>query len=123
MAITKIAVPSAAPGGLDADRSGHFGRCDCFTIVEIDDDGRLQASVVENPPHVHGGCLAPVQLLAKQRVQAIVVSGIGATPLHGFRSEGIEVFLGHGDKVSDSIQALLDEQLRRLSEEEVCGGH
>ena len=32
---TVIAIPSMTPGGLDAYRSGHFGRCDSFTLVEI----------------------------------------------------------------------------------------
>ena len=32
---TVLAVPSNGAGGLEAERSGHFGRCDCFTIVEI----------------------------------------------------------------------------------------
>ena len=33
----RIAVPSEAPGGLAAPRSGHFGRAECFTMVDLVD--------------------------------------------------------------------------------------
>ena len=32
---TRIAVPSELPGGLEAQRAGHFGRCACFTLVDL----------------------------------------------------------------------------------------
>ena len=32
----KLAVPSLGEGGLEAQRSGHFGHADCFTIVTIE---------------------------------------------------------------------------------------
>ena len=31
-----LGVPSQGQGGLESQRSGHFGHCDCFTLVEID---------------------------------------------------------------------------------------
>ena len=35
-----VAVPSNAPGGLDAEMSGHFGHCDVFTLITLD-QGRV----------------------------------------------------------------------------------
>ena len=35
---TVVAVPSAMPGGLDAQMGMHFGHCDIYTIVEIEDN-------------------------------------------------------------------------------------
>ena len=37
MARESVAVPSMNPGGLDAPRSGHFGHCDVFTLVHVED--------------------------------------------------------------------------------------
>lgn len=31
----RIAIPSEGKGGLDGIRSGHFGHCDVFTIVDV----------------------------------------------------------------------------------------
>ena len=36
--ILRLAIPSDLPGGLDAPRSGHFGRSPSFTIVDVVDD-------------------------------------------------------------------------------------
>ena len=33
----KLAVPTMGEGGLQAERSGHFGHCDCFTLIDIAD--------------------------------------------------------------------------------------
>lgn len=118
-----LAVPSAAPGGLAADRSGHFGRCECFTIIDCE-EGRIQnVAVVTNLPHTEGGCLAPVNLLKSHGVNAIAVSGIGMRPLLGFRSVGIDVLLGVGDKVQDTVDAYLKSELDPISEADTCGGH
>ena len=57
----KLAVPTMGAAGLNAERSGHFGHCDCFTVVDIV-DGVVseEATMVANPPHEEGGCLRPV---------------------------------------------------------------
>ena len=36
----KIAIPTNAPGGIEGARSGHFGHCDVFTVVEVSDGHR-----------------------------------------------------------------------------------
>ena len=33
----KLAVPTMGEAGLESERAGHFGHCDCFTVVEIAD--------------------------------------------------------------------------------------
>lgn len=119
----KLAVPSAAPGGLAADRSGHFGRCECFTVVDCAEGRAQNVTVVTNLPHSEGGCLAPVNLLQNHGVNAIAVSGIGMRPLMGFQSAGIDVLLGTGTKVQDTVDAYLKSELNPISEEDTCGGH
>ena len=59
--IRRIAVPSEEPGGLDAARSGHFGRSPYFTLVDIVDDVMVNVLVVANDRHGTGdGCISPV---------------------------------------------------------------
>ena len=118
----RVAIPSMWPGGIDSVRSGHFGRCDCFTLVDLDRDGVLGVRIVPNPPHEQGGCLAPVQLLKEHEARAIIVQGIGMRPLIGFRQAGIEVYLGLGQGVQETVQAFLADEIPVIDESQVCGG-
>lgn len=119
-----LAVPSNEQGGLDAERSGHFGRCDCFTVVEIRDGAVEQVRIVANPPHEEGGCLRPVNLLASEGVNALVVAGIGGRPLAGFNDAGITVYFDNERPiVSEVVDALLAGVVEVIDPSYVCGGH
>lgn len=119
----KIAVPSMHPGGLDSPRSGHFGHCDVFTMVEVDEGKITEVALVSNPPHQQGGCQAPVNLLHQAGAHALIVGGIGMRPLMGFRQMGIEVYFGpDGDTVGSVIDQLLEGRLTPIGDNQVCGG-
>jgi len=118
----RIAIPSMWPGGLEATRSGHFGRCDCFTLVDIDSDGVQAVHVIPNPPHEQGGCLGPVRLLTEHEAAAIIVHGIGMRPLMGFRQAGIEVYSSQGTGIRETVQAFMANEIPVIDESQVCGG-
>lgn len=119
-----LAVPSNEQGGLDAERSGHFGRCDCFTVVEIGDGAVKGVRIVANPPHEEGGCLRPVNLLASEGVNALAVAGIGGRPLAGFNDAGITVYLDNERPiVSDVVDAMIAGNVQVIDPASVCGGH
>ena len=48
-----LAVPSCMPGGLDAQMGMHFGHCDIYTIVEIEDNAIKAVGTLEKV-HVFG---------------------------------------------------------------------
>ncbi len=116
----RIAIPSEAPGGLTARRSGHFGRCDCFTVVEVIDGAAAGVEVVQNAPHEEGGCMRPVLLLAENTVDAIVVDGIGGRPLMGFNQVGIAVHAGTGADVQTAVAAYIQGDLPVVGLEGAC---
>jgi len=116
----RIAVPSEAPGGLTARRSGHFGRCECFTVVEVVDDAVTGVEIVKNMPHQEGGCMRPVLLLAENTVNAIVVDGIGGRPLMGFNQVGIAVHAGVGADVQRAVTAYIQGALPLVGMEGAC---
>ena len=109
MANITLAVPSMGEGGLEAERSGHFGHCECFTLLEINDGKIGDVKVVANPPHVEGGCLRPVNLLKDAGATAIVVAGMGLRPLQGFEGVGITVYFDAEEpivgKVAEKVAA------------------
>ncbi len=118
-----VAVPSNFPGGLEAEVGAHFGHCDLYTLVSLDQDGVGEVTVVPNVPHQQGGCLAPVQYLASQGVKALVAGGMGLRPLMGFNQVGIEVYFGGGKtNVGEAVKALIQGELPRFTQDFTCGG-
>ena len=118
-----VAVPSNEPGGLEAELADHFGHCAVFTLATIEDGNIGDMSVLDNVPHVQGGCMAPINHLAGNRVRIIIAGGMGMTPLAGFNTVGIDVFHSNGfTKVGDALTALTEGRLPRFSQNNTCGG-
>ena len=117
---TRIAIPSELPGGLQARRSGHFGRCECFTLVDVVDGKVGEVEILQNAPHTEGGCMAPVLVLAEHNVDAIVVDGIGGRPLMGFNQVGIAVHAGMGPDVQTTVAAYIQGALPVVGLEGAC---
>ena len=119
-----LGVPSQGQGGLDSERSGHFGHCDCFTLVEIEGQEVVGVRVVENPPHVEGGCLRPVNLLASHGVNALLAAGMGARPLQGFKDVGITVYFeSRTPIVRDAVNLVIQGDVPIMDPQHACGGH
>ena len=118
-----IAVPSKAPGGLDANVDGHFGHCEVYTVVELENGKITSHKTLPNVPHDHGGCIAPVHYLASNKVQALIAGGMGARPLNAFGEVGIKVYYSNNlPTVQATIDALLAGSLRTFGQENTCQG-
>jgi predicted Fe-Mo cluster-binding NifX family protein len=123
MAKIRIAIPSEGEGGLDGKRAGHFGHCDVFTFIDVEDGVIKEVSTIPNGGHVQGGCMVPVNLLAKHNVNALVVGGIGMRPLMGFRQVGITVY--HDDQrqeIRPVVEDMIAGKIRVIGDNQVCGG-
>ena len=119
----RIAIPSNGEGGLKGTRAGHFGHCDVFTFVDVENGEIKAVTTLANQEHAQGGCMVPVNLLAENRVNALVVGGIGMRPLMGFRQVGINVF--HDDQRTDIepvVMDLIQGKLAEITNDQVCGG-
>jgi len=120
--ILRIAVPSDEPGGLDAARSGHFGRSPCFTIVDLIDDVMVNVLVVPNARHGKGdGCITPVLTLGENLVDVVIVAGIGRRPLLTCVQAGMRVFAGEDrPDVRSVIEAFVDADLEPVGQDATC---
>lgn len=119
----RIAVPSMAAGGLDGQRAGHFGHCDVFTLVDVENGEISDVSILENQDHVQGGCMVPVNLLASNQVNALIVGGIGMRPLMGFKQVGIDVYYdAHRPGIRPVVEDMIAGKLPMIAEDQVCGG-
>ncbi len=123
MALVRIAVPSEGQGGLDGLRAGHFGHCDVFTLVDIEDGQIKEVTILANKEHVQGGCMVPVQLLAENKVHRLVVGGIGMRPLMGFKQVGIDVYYdGERRDIRPVVEDMITGILPIIGDDQVCGG-
>ena len=118
-----VAFPSRAPGGLEAALEQHFGHCDLYTLVSLEEGEIKDVVILPNPPHQQGGCMAPVQHLAMNGVKVLVAGGMGMRPLMGFQQMGIQVYHGGTSAtVGEAVQALVQGRLPMFSQEFTCGG-
>lgn len=119
----RIAVPSMDVGGIDGQRSGHFGHCDTFTLVDVENGEIKEVTTIPNQSHVQGGCMVPVNLLADHRVNALIVGGIGMRPLMGFRQVGIDVYYdATRPEIKPVVEDLIAGNLPLIGDNQVCGG-
>ncbi|MBN1412978.1 MAG: NifB/NifX family molybdenum-iron cluster-binding protein [Spirochaetales bacterium] len=119
----RVAIPSVGTGGLDGQRSAHFGHCDVFTIIDLKDGEITGVSVIPNQEHSNGGCLVPVNILASNKVTALIAGGMGRRPLMGFMDAGIDIYYDsdHTDNRS-ALNELVAGNLEKMTENMTCGG-
>jgi len=118
-----VALPSAHPGGLEAALSAHFGHCDLYTLVRLEEGRIKEVKTIPNVPHQQGGCMAPVEYLSQHGVKALISGGMGMRPLMGFNQEGIEVYYGGvAGTVGEAVTALAEGRLPPYGQEHTCGG-
>lgn len=121
---TRIAVPSVRPGGLDAKVDDHFGHCDMYTLVVLDNGEVETVEMIPNMPHQQGGCMATVNYLASNGVNKLVAGGLGRGPLMGFHQAGIDVYHGGGaPTVGHAVQAIIDGALSQFRLDQTCKGN
>lgn len=118
-----VAIPSTGPEGLDAGIDAHFGHCAMYTVVEVADDEIREVKTLPSVAHEQGGCMAPVNYLADNKVTALISGGMGFRPLMGFNQVGIKVFHGSGaPNVGAAVKALLMNSLPEFTKDQTCGG-
>lgn len=82
----KIAVPTSN-GKLD----GHFGHCQQFAMVEIEENEIKEITYLDAPPH-QPGLLPP--WLAERGATDIIAGGMGQRAINLFNERGVNVFVG-----------------------------
>lgn len=118
-----VAVPSEAPGGLDAAPSAHFGHCAFYTVAKVENGQISDIHIVPNKEHEHGGCAQPVQELAAQGVKALLAGGMGMKPLAAMQQSGIEVYYCvNQPTVGDALKAFGQGKLQAFGKEQLCSG-
>lgn len=117
----RICIPVNDIRGLDGEPYGHFGSAGRFLFVDSD---TWDTQVIDNGDqhHAHGMC-QPLQGLAGQRVDAIIVGGIGARAVERLNEAGIRVYRSTAGTVRNNVEALKKGTLEELNPDNSCGRH
>jgi predicted Fe-Mo cluster-binding NifX family protein len=117
----KICFPVQNNEGLNSTVFNHFGSAPMFVVVDAVSD---TVSTISNGDqhHAHGAC-NPLKALDKQKIDAIVVGGIGAGALSRLSQAGIKVFRAQSKTVGENLTLYKDNGLSEYSPQSSCSGH
>lgn len=121
----KIVFPTNEHHGLLSKRDAHFGRANFYTVVDISPEGNIEdVIVVKNEGHKASGYGGAVENICVLGADALIVSGIGGSPLQGFTQKGLAVY--HDNRslnVEQSLKAFLSDQLTLMQPDMSCSHH
>jgi len=109
----RIAIPLA-----DGQLALHFGHCEQFAVVEVDEPAReIGSTALQVPPGHEPGVLP--QWLAEQGVDLVIVGGMGQRAQQLLAASGIDVVVGANPAPPrELVRAYLDGTL--AGGENVC---
>ncbi len=117
----KICFPVEKNDGIESIVYNHFGSAPVFVV--IDTDMNSVASIDNRDQHhTHGAC-NPMKALDNQKVDAIVVGGIGTGALTRLNQMGITVHRSQGETIRENLMMFQAESLPVLTVRGCCGGH
>ncbi len=119
--IMKVGFAVQTNEGIESPVFNHFGSAPVFIIVDAVTE---ETTTVNNQDlnHVHGAC-NPIKALDGQRVDAMVVGGIGAGALSKLNAMGIKVFGSAAATVKENLSLLKAGKLLELFPVNACRGH
>lgn len=109
----KMAIPTEG-----TNVSSHFGKCENFTIVEIEDSTIKTKECISTVGHQHG--LLPA-FLVSHGVNAVIAGGMGEGARENLVKNNIEIISGASGDIDQAINAYLDGSLKSV--DTGCAGH
>ncbi len=117
----KICFPVQKDEGIESSVYNHFGSAPMFVVVDTDTNN-LATIGNRDQHHTHGAC-NPMKALDNQKVDAIVVGGIGAGALTRLNQMGIRVHRSQAETIRENMAMFTSQSLPELTVQGCCGGH
>ena len=117
----KVCFPVNTIQSLDSEVYGHFGSAPAFILVDTE---TKEATTITNSDqnHAHGMC-SPIKALGGQKIDCVVVGGIGGGALMKLNQSGISVYKAMGLTVNDNLNLMNSGKLPIFKPGHTCGGH
>ncbi|WP_309496113.1 NifB/NifX family molybdenum-iron cluster-binding protein [Sulfurovum sp.] len=120
----RVVFPTDENIGYLSKRGAHFGKANFYTIVTLKDDVILDVECIVNPGHSGGACGNAVANIMSLKPDALVVSGIGASPAEGFYQAGLALYFDKSSPtIEHSISMMLEGKLQKSSGGGTCKAH
>jgi predicted Fe-Mo cluster-binding NifX family protein len=116
-----VCIPVNADQGLHSPVCAHFGSAPLFMMVDTDSGG-CRAIPNDNAHHEHGTCM-PLASLQGERIDGMVVGGIGRGALNKLVAAGVRVYFTECPTVAEVMNAFLAGTLRSMHPDMACAHH
>jgi ATP-binding protein involved in chromosome partitioning len=93
----RIAIPIT-----DGKLSAHFGHCEEFALVDVDEQTKEIANVVKLQPPAHEPGVLP-KWLGEQKADVIIAGGMGQRARQLFAQNNIKVVVGASDQPPEEL--------------------
>jgi predicted Fe-Mo cluster-binding NifX family protein len=118
----RVVIPTSTPDGLLAKRGAHFGKAPFYVIVDIENNKIKDVDFTQNPGHAGGACGNAVMNIKNLGADALIVAGIGARPLEGFKQVGIKVYFDNVSlTVEEAIKKFIAGEIQEIQPQNACG--
>jgi len=117
----KICFPVQKNEGLDSTVYNHFGSAPIFMVVDTD-TSNIASINNKDQHHSHGAC-NPMKALDNQKVDAIVVGGIGGGALNRLNQMWITVHRSQAETIAANMELFKKQGLPVLTLQGCCSGH
>lgn len=117
----RIGIPIEEDRGLDSPVCGHFGGAPAFLVVDTD-QGTHEVLSNDHGHDSHGQCV-PVDLLRDQRLDAMIVAGIGRGALGRLAALRVRVCQAQHATAKACVEALASGALPDVGLDMACAGH
>lgn len=116
-----ICIPILEDKGLQSQVNSHFGSTQLFLIIDTEKLS-TRAIVNKNAQHSHGLC-QPLASLSGEKLDAVVVGGIGMGALNKLRAAGIKVYMGKQTTVEQVVAEYKAGTLNEVTPQTACTHH
>jgi len=117
----KVCFPVQKDEGIESQVYNHFGSAPVFMVVDTEEKG-VRTISNRDLHHVHGAC-NPIMALDGQKVDALVVGGIGGGALMKLNAMGVRVYEAGTRTVKENLELLKENKLEELSMDHSCQAH
>lgn len=114
----KVCFPVNKNLGMESIPYGHFGTAPMFVVCDLD-KGEVRAVGNGDLGHEHGHC-QPMKALSGEKVDAVVVGGIGRGAINGLNAQGIKVYKAIEGTIQDNVEAYKNNKLVEFSVDDAC---
>lgn len=117
----KVSFPVQNNEGIDSKVYNHFGSAPLFVVVDTETN---VLGIINNRDqhHVHGAC-NPIKALDGQKIDVVIVGGIGGGALSRLNQAGIKVYRAQMQTIKENLAMFSSQSLTELTLQDCCGGH